>query len=106
MKSDRELLELATKAYGINPIGWHDFNGILYEDQNGVKKWFNPRDEDGDSMRLAVRLKIDILNDDSFCGANSGKLNFIVYEDHMDDPIMAVRRAILRAAAAIGEKMQ
>ncbi len=128
--SDRELLELAAKASGID-IYWRpcasdvgdfemlDFygpfvkrSGIFFED-----KW-NPLTDDGDALRLAVKLaQIDPTTKDRrgtsfFCmsinaagsphvAASSGEALELV----VSDAFAATRRAIVRAAAQIGQSM-
>ena len=100
MTDDRELLELAAKADGrtlrYNSIGTQD-----------ARCAWNPLDDDGDALRLAVKLRMDITFDtidvfafppDGRCGC-SESLN-------VDDPCAATRRAIVRAAAEIGLSMQ
>jgi hypothetical protein len=56
--SDFELLNLAAKSIGGKYHGFTDSitfdGGIIYE------QW-NPMDDDGDALRLAVRLGLDIL---------------------------------------------
>jgi hypothetical protein len=98
---DKELLELAAKAAGVEckktPIGFY----LLDEDRN-----WNPLTDDGDALRLAVKLKIDVKHYDDYVVGwfdggyiGTGK---IMYEG---EPYEATRRAITRAAAAIGEGM-
>lgn len=95
MRSDRELLELAAKAAGIDhrrlPDAWPE----RFDDD----QW-NPLIDDGDALRLAVKLKIDLkLYDDHvvawFDGGYIGTGKIL----YGDDPQAATRRAIVRAAA-------
>ena len=55
MKTDRELLELAAKAAGIQILWKH---GIAYKSYNGVRQteWM-PLSEDGDALRLAHDIR-------------------------------------------------
>ena len=104
---DRALLELAAKAagYSINtspgkPI-WLASSGVE------VKLW-NPLTDDGDALRLAVRLKMDVSQDyngDNCVGIDHWKLGLLL-ESNNDDPYAATRRAIVRAAAEIGKDMK
>lgn len=97
--TDKELLELAAKAAGIeHPGGDHSIadDGRLW-DCNALR-WWNPLTDDRDALRLAVKLKIDYqmvmqLSDD-------------LMELYKTDPYAATRRAIVRAAAAIGKEMK
>lgn len=105
--SDRELLELAAKAAGIETF--RTSAGNLVTDNNG-KSW-NPLTDDGDALRLAVKLGmlVDIRLSPS---ANQrgrtliapDRLSSKVYFEDHGDPSIATRRAIVRAAAIIGEK--
>lgn len=96
--TDKELLELAAKAAGIE---WNKaYKAHLNE--NGAH-WL-PLTDDGDALRLAVdlRLEIYIHESDTRCvGPNVESL----FEQHNDDPYAATRRAIVRAAAEIGRSM-
>ena len=59
--TDRELLELAAKAAGIEHKGYCGTPPglILWETDYGLKLW-NPLTDDGDALRLAVKLEIDL----------------------------------------------
>lgn len=110
MQSDRELLELAAKAVGI---------AIQFPYTHGVKgldipprrtdTWenWNPLNDDGDALRLAVKLKIDILHSVISVRAIRGfeHSGAGVRCDRGYDRHTATRRAIVRAAAAIAEAM-
>lgn len=82
--TDKELLELAAKAAGIA-------DGDIFYDMDNEKKW-DPLTDDGDALRLAVKLDIDI--------AKSVETNAF-----LKDPYAATRRAIVRAAAEIGKAL-
>jgi hypothetical protein len=103
--TDKELLELAAKAV------WGDF-----ADQMLQSGW-NPLTDDGDALRLAVKLQIDIEWRDgevwAYRHASADGDCFSAIEAAADhDPEIigtgdrATRRAITRAAAAIGEGMK
>ena len=113
--TDRELLELAAKAAGIefSEIG----GGARYAPQPGIMQPYvpwNPLTDDGDALRLAVQLRIDVRIDNTttLCYASNG-LHQQACEKHTDhadpysdlwaDPFRATRRAIVRAAAEIGK---
>lgn len=101
--TDRELLELAAKAAQIMVNPWHEKYGLLLSDFD-FEPW-NPLTDDGDALRLAVKLGVDIYVDE-------GKSEVWVTEsnhpiEHFDnDPQAATRRAIVRAAAEIGKEMK
>ena len=100
--TDRELLELAAKAAGIE-AAWSDGEGLVCRNDAGYRYFWNPLTDDGDALRLAVKLKIDIRP--SMCG--SSKFRYAVYDGNTygevdSDPYAATRRAIVRAAAEIG----
>jgi hypothetical protein len=97
--TDRELLELAAKAadYPIHSDAWAVGLGggtpALYMGNHGPK--WNPLTDDGDALRLAVKLGIDI-----------GKAQVDYWDKSSNDPYAATRRAIVRAAAEIGKEMK
>jgi hypothetical protein len=93
MGTDRELLEAAAKAEG------HAYPWVLPA-RGGERPW-NPLTDDGDALRLAVRLNLTVHK--GFVYTPTGKLF-----DHRDyaNPIAATRRAIVRAAAEIGRSMK
>lgn len=92
---DRTMLELAAKAAGVNPIE------IDYQDEF---VW-DPLTDDGDALRLAVKLHITIDRSEVkdaayvYCDYQDTDISLVV--DHGDDPYAATRRAITRAAAEI-----
>ena len=104
--TDRELLELAAKAAGIDYYTRAQSGGMLTD--NG--EW-NPLTDDGDALRLAVELNLQIepdsFNGDTIVVGNSapGRPLKCATEPHKDDPYAATRRAIVRAAAEIGRGM-
>jgi len=110
--NDRELLELAAKAAGIDvewmdEIGWHARKDA--ETFESGAKWFRPLADDGDALRLAVKLKLEIFtgqgpNGDitTVCAPQEFDLESCG-ERHGNDAIAATRRAIVRMAAEIGK---
>jgi hypothetical protein len=101
--TDKELLELAAKAAGVEckktPIGFY----LLDEDRN-----WNPLTDDGDALRLAVKLDIHIRPYDTsvFADHEIHGAVYNIFEDyrnHKNDKHAATRRAITRAAAEIGK---
>jgi hypothetical protein len=97
---DRELLELAAKAAGIDV--WTDIDGNLYAGDH-ESRW-NPLEDDGDALRLAVEIGLSIYIEPFRVGVpTSGE---VVWEEVVLDGFAATRRAIVRAAADIGKDMQ
>lgn len=122
--TDRKLLELAAKAAGgltnVDELGW------IVQKENGERgSWWNPLEDDSDALRLAVDLGItlnvslittrdegnsyvhtkEVLGYDSD-GYASFQASYVHKESHGDDPYKATRRAIVRAAAEIGESVE
>ena len=107
--TDRELLELAAKAAGLGftvPVfGVPPFMGLRLI---GGALW-NPLEDDGDALRLAVKLKIPVQFPDWENKTRTwGSKNCLdaFDEPHNNDPYAATRRAITRAAAEIGKGMK
>jgi hypothetical protein len=99
--NDRELLELAAKAIGKYLECWHN-EKIGFEDCAG--NLWNPLTDDGDALRLAVKLRLDI----DFFAEYVNSCNYLnnncnADEPYEEDPYAATRRAIVRAAAEIGK---
>lgn len=101
--TDRELLELAAKAAQIMVNPWHEKYGLLLSDFD-FEPW-NPLYDDGDALRLAVKLLFEIdFGLGSIAIRHSTGIKII--EAYNDDPYAATRRAIVRAAAEIGKEMK
>lgn len=116
--NDRELLELAAKAAGIigewvERYGSGEYyyqgnaEGVLYELPGGGWSVWNPLEDDGDALRLAVTLNMGI----SIPVWKDNRIDVITFRDSMvnviekgNDAMAATRRAIVRAAAAIAPK--
>lgn len=114
MKTDRELLELAAKAAGIElgPVGAEvgsasfDGEGLCKYHAGGFTSWrWRPLTDDGDALRLAVKLRLNV-NFEEFDGAEYACA--VPHKSHQghdevmgDDENAATRRAIVRAAAAL-----
>jgi len=109
--TDRELLKLAAKAAGMT-LTWEGDNppyprSRRIEQPNLNPPW-NPRDDDGDALRLAVRLKLSVdFFDDAITVEHTPDNSqcYEVIEPVGTDPYTATRRAIVRAAAEIGRAM-
>ena len=92
MSTDKELLELAAKAIGLklryNYLGGRDAN----------QPW-NPLTDDGDALRLAVKL--NLIDERQWKAPITGA----IYDECNGDWYAATRRAIVRAAAEIGKTL-
>jgi len=101
--TDKELLELAAKAYQNAGGTIHEFTSDLW----------NPLEDDGAALRLAVKLNLHIGIEAESSGAititwgfdaggePSGHIEITAPAD--GDDYAATRRAIVRAAAEIGK---
>lgn len=113
--TERELIEAAAKAMGHEGAEWQDMTGwgeVRYGFTQAVfvpalETYWNPLEDDADAFRLAVKLRLHVSHilsdgahvqwDEPFAG--------VVVEPYADgDPLAATRRAITRAAAAIGQQ--
>ena len=112
--TDRELLEMAAKALGLEGAEYKDMDGwgeSRYGFSNAIwspslGEYWNPLVSDGDAFRLAVKLFITITHD---IGMDTVIAVFPKYppaiENAAQDSCAAARRAIVRVAAEIGRKM-
>lgn len=122
MRTDRELLELAAKAAGIKLHVWGTEGSENFADMDAgpYGKLWDPLTDDGDALRLAVNLQLNVNNehvsagaayctrgeDEVFHSASSGMechgpaADYVIPEDYD-----ATRRAIVLAAAEIGASM-
>lgn len=107
--TDRELLQFAAKAAGIYlewdgpPNQWQP----MYYKGKTYHSW-NPLADDGDALRLAVKLGMCIDCVDGSMMVEffvKDKIKHIGIEIYTDDPYAATRRAIVMAAAEIGKEM-
>lgn len=105
METDRELLELAANSAGY--VLDSDGDRLDERENCGAPLRWNPLNDDGDALRLAVKLRIDVVHDDPrdndawvMAGAN---MDCVEDVDGESSRGTATRRAIVRAAAAIGE---
>lgn len=112
--TDRELLELAAKAAGKKVLfdsfgvcrdvtGMHPASNFL-----AAPVW-NPKDDDGDALRLAVKLDIYfmVVREEGHVSAKARNgVRSYYREDIGGDEMAAARRAILRAAADIWRRQQ
>lgn len=103
--SDRELLGLAAKAAGYDVVWATDLNGFVFRPfGHGPRTMFSPLNDDGDALRLAVKLDIWVHpGDGRECVEVIGCK--AVYLEAGECRAAATRRAIVRAAAEIGKAM-
>ena len=120
--TDRELLELAAKAarmeldYTIRP----DKKAFYHSERNALALvdggWFAPLTDDGDALRLAVKLGLAVSIDSveqetwahheqAFKGSSEKWKCCPTSNNGDEDGYAATRRAIVRAAAEIGRQM-
>lgn len=106
MFTDHELLKLAALAAGLEPdkAEWTQRAGLVWIQRvDGIRKEFrwNPLTDDGEALRLAVRLNMTI----AVGIARSDAGEFTEFNLWETDKCLAIRRAIVRAAAEIGRQM-
>ncbi|MBA5069740.1 hypothetical protein [Pseudomonas aeruginosa] len=123
--NDRTLLELAARAAGIPDALYLDCVAQdMYHPRDGEAgievnhrdtRWsclaidgvWNPLTDDGDALRLAVKLGLILETDldDSSCSATDVSYDNYTVEEHGDCPNAAVRLVIVKCAAEIGKSM-
>jgi len=106
--TDRELLELAAKAAGYTTIQYQNLKDSSLDIRYGIDEaiwngedYWNPLENDGTALRLAVKLRISVMFDDDLIWCNHNPYDF-----DNSDPYASTRRAIVRAAAEIGKSME
>jgi hypothetical protein len=117
MTADHELLELAAKAAGMLPLpdgkelDYSRDGGLMFCGGGECTIW-NPLDDDGDALRLAVRLTLSICTENAatlgevYCTRGRVFGNYEIFPSSRDDDgEAAARRAIVLAAAEIGRSM-
>ncbi len=98
--TNKELLELAAKAAGISfnwVKDWAGNEGVGIDGDGRTVTIWNPLTDDGDALRLAVKLE---MRD---CCDSLWVIDKTSPEEYRRDPHSATRRAIVRAAAEIGK---
>ena len=117
--SDQEMIELAAKAISLPECGWMH-KTFTYVKDNKFTTW-DPLHDDGDALRLATKLRISLIHEQEYMGGpvletleatsppEPGTEHRHVSTECLNeigaDEFAATRRAIVRAAAAIGEAM-
>ena len=127
MKTDRELLELAAKAIGLeikpaevkNVTAQEDdrFIGYLAKPEQWPRGWFDPLTDDGDTFRLETKMRFTVVfwakgvevGEFEYVKKElrsvSGKSAYETYSCHGGDKNAARRKAATHAAAKIGRAM-
>jgi len=119
MTTDRELLEMAAKAAGLRidksttngggmgNTGFSITGDAMLDWHNNV--CWNPLKDDGDALRLAVKLQLKVVTPWTGGGYKACRADHIPtgregpWVDGIADPYIATRRAIVLAAAEIGK---
>jgi hypothetical protein len=107
MSADRELLELAAKAAEMGDAVYHGpIEGMWSE---SLDDYWNPLTDDGDALRLAVKLRMEVDVRDDLCWSRTTNVIECAHvspgqDGYEQDIGAATRRAIVRAAAEIGRQ--
>ena len=108
--TDRELLELAAKAAGLDTLSFFALGDGMAEHNQSEGFYgpiWNPLKDDGDAFRLCVTLGMEMSASDAICGDVSAGVfgsDWVVEEFDIlaEDPVkakyVALRRAIVIAA--------
>lgn len=110
--TDIEMLTLAAKAAGMQHIDYSqgDYDGslglILVDGIGRETGDWNPLADDGDALRLAVKLDLHVLRFGNMTTAKVCTSLHAFDERDNGDPLAATRRAILRCAAEIGKAIR
>lgn len=100
--TDRELLEAAAKAAGINVYAagnGEDKGPVSFYTTPGALFW-DPLNDDGDALRLAVTLGLQVTPEPDIDCCSAGHPYCDKWSEERGDDMLAVtRRAIVRAAA-------
>ena len=100
--TDREMLELAAKAAGLHiKVSSNSGMGLKV---HGNCNWWNPLTDDGDALRLAVKLHMQVSVTTESCRAETLPCLGVRVND--SDENLATRRAVVMAAAAVGREMK
>lgn len=110
--TDRELLEMAAKAAG-EDVEWHENGSYFYRKScnwPAEKGFFNPLHDDGEALRLAMKLGICIQfipECDTACAYQERQTTGEPFNSHVSGlGDIETRRIITQAAAEIGKSME
>ena len=102
--TEREMLELAAKAAGYETSAYPPF--LFVHDGSATREW-NPLENDGDALRLAIDVGIEVgaigSNNQVFVEARVNDIKIVQRIDGHKHA--ATRLAIVRAAIEIGRGM-
>ena len=104
MTKEREQLELAAKACGIEGM-WVESNQCIQLDTGPLRwvKYWNPRTDDGDCARMEAQLDINVSWDTECAeAAHRDIVEYANFEDHDGDKSAARRAASVAVASEIG----
>lgn len=103
--NDRELLEAAAKAHGKIHYDRSGLADVFLEFRDNHMYHWNPLEDDGDALRLAMQLQMTLELGHKGCIVKMWgwpEVSEMCHPDSSDNP-ECTRRAIVRAAAQIGE---
>ena len=115
--TDKELLELAAKAAGLTNLiycpAWKCMAEFDIDKQGGYFKWdtyWNPLKDDNAALQLGILTRLSIKHGITSTGAKGGLISCEQgfskeFEEVGQDPLIAIRRAIVQVAAEIGKAM-
>lgn len=111
----RKLIELAAKAAGVdydpeksfpknpNSAFFGLWLNIKCEPYEGQRRRWNPLKDDGDALRLAATLRLNIMQGEfSVAVGDEDKIDEAVFVPDESQRLFAIRESIVRAAAEIG----
>jgi hypothetical protein len=107
--NDRTLLEKAARAAGYN-FQWEP--GLLNEwpeptvfTPEGFGQYWNALEDDGDALRLSADARMRVEQTETYAVAFSGSCMAEMFSERVNgNRYAATRRAIVRAAASLGEQ--
>lgn len=108
--TDRELLERAAKAAGLQGAWDESIGAFMLTDEAYMPTVWHPINDDAQALRLAIDARVCIIFgyclDDApivQCGPEHDRFNFEVWPQrpNFPDPKAATRLAIVRAAASL-----
>lgn len=109
--SIREQTEFAAKAIGLELL-WPSVDGLPPVVKETLAAW-NPRHDDGDSLRLSVLLAMQIEHAGPYDGPADtvlcrprGRAACSAYREYGNDLQEATRLAIFESAALVGMELQ
>lgn len=102
MQTDRDLLEAAARAYGVKLDYRHGSDAYYYDDPEMGREEWKPHRDDGQALRLAVKLKLNIAQGDFSVGVNDeDEVDEAALVKSDEDRAQVLRICIVRAAAAL-----